>query len=277
MKWVTHIALGFLFVRIAEIVLMVDLLDDYMTYAVVGLFAVLPDVDFILGVKHRTWTHTVWFTATALLLALIDWKLALAGWVASLSHLVGDMMTHSRVRLFYPDRTVYYLLPPSWRLRTGGTGEFSVLGLIVVATLLVGTVAGFSDVERIFDLSVENVVTASFSYVENGAVYHVERAKIVWSDGDSRIGFIDKGRLVKVSRRQIIEAEILSVSPKGEVRKTRVDADRLRSAAWRNRIIVAYAIDGWKEDFAGTGLELWREMREKDLKAKLDVWYYDAR
>ncbi len=101
-------------------------------------------------------------------------------------------------------------------------------------------------------------------------------AKIVWSDGDSRIGFIDKGRLVKISKKQIIEAEILSVQPKDHVRHARVEADKLRSSLWRNKIIVAYAVDGWREDFAGTGLELWREMREKDL-TKLDIWYYDAR
>jgi membrane-bound metal-dependent hydrolase YbcI (DUF457 family) len=277
MKWVTHIAMAFLMVRITEIVLMVDLLESYEAYAVVVVFAVLPDLDFILGVKHRTWTHTVWFTFVALVLTPLGWKMALAGWIAGLSHLIGDMMTHSGVRLFYPEKTVYYLLPPSWRIRTGGTGEFSVLGFIVVATLLVGAVQGFSDVERIFDLSVENVVTVSFSYHENGAVYHVERAKIVWSDGSSKIGFVDGGRLVKVGRKQIIEAKILAVGPKDEVRHARVEADKLRSSIWRNKIIVAYAVDGWKEEFAGTGLELWREMREKDLKAKLDIWYYDAR
>ena len=59
MKWITHTALGIFAVKVMEIALMIDLLDDYLAYAVVSAFAVLPDIDFLIGIKHRTWTHSI--------------------------------------------------------------------------------------------------------------------------------------------------------------------------------------------------------------------------
>ena len=65
MKWITHIALAFFVVKVVEIALMIDLLDDYVAYAVVSVFAVIPDIDLIIGIKHRTWTHTLYASIIA--------------------------------------------------------------------------------------------------------------------------------------------------------------------------------------------------------------------
>lgn len=46
MKWITHIALGFFAVKVTEIALTIDIFDDYLAYAVVPLFSVLPDLTF---------------------------------------------------------------------------------------------------------------------------------------------------------------------------------------------------------------------------------------
>ena len=107
MRWITHIALAFFVVKVTEIALMVDLLDSYVAYAVVSLFAVLPDFDYLVGLKHRTYTHTVYSALIASYpLIFVDLSFWAVGLIAYLSHLLGDMMTHSGVKLFYPIETV---------------------------------------------------------------------------------------------------------------------------------------------------------------------------
>jgi len=276
MKWITHIALAFFVVKITEIALMIDLFDDYLAYAVVSLFAVLPDFDFLLGIKHRGITHTIWFSAVALFLALIDWKLALAGWIAIFSHLIGDMMTHSGVKLFYPYReTVFYLTPPNWRIKTGSGSEFMILGVLLIGSILVGSVSAQTDVEKVFSLSRDHIVEARLSTFENGAVHHYDSVKIVWTDGKSKIGFIDGNKLVRVGKDQILNIEIVLSHEKGSVKHAKTKVKRLRSSIWKHRIIVAYSIDNWKEEFTGTGYELYRKL-ENDLDENVEVWYYET-
>ena len=287
MKWITHIALAFFVVKITEIALMIDLFDDYLAYAVVSLFAVLPDFDFLLGIKHRGITHTIWFSAVALFLALIDWKLALAGWIALMSHLIGDMMTHSGVKLFYPYReTVFYLTPPNWRIKTGSGSEFMILGVLLIGSILVGSVSAQTDVEKVFSLSRDHIVTASFSTFENGAVHHYDSVKIVWTDGKSKIGFIDRnGHLNIIKKDEILDLKILD---KRKVDKTAikdlVKIKDLRRSIWRDRIIVAWEDDGvWSKDFVGTGLDLYHYLDGDDLKERglddymIGVEYYEVR
>jgi len=255
---------------------MIDLFDDYLAYAVVSLFAVLPDFDFLLGIKHRGITHTIWFSAVALFLALIDWKLALAGWIALMSHLIGDMMTHSGVKLLHPYReTVFYLTPPNWRIRTGSSAEFMILGVLLIGSILVGSVSAQTDVEKVFSLSRDHIVEARLSTFENGAVHHYSNVKIVWTDGKSKIGFIDGNKLVRVGKDQILNIEIVLSHEKGSVKHAKTKVKRLRSSIWKHRIIVAYSIDNWKEEFTGTGYELYRKL-ENDLDENVEVWYYET-
>ncbi len=286
MKWITHVALGFFAVKVVEIALMVDLFDDYLAYAVVPLFAVLPDFDFLIGVKHRGITHTIWFTLIALILLPISWKLALAGWIAIMSHLAGDMMTVSGVKLLYPYReTVFYLVPPRWRIRTGSGAEFMILGVLLIGGMLVGSVTAQTDLEKIFDLSRDHVVTASFSTFENGAYHHYDSVKIVWTDGKNRLGFIDQdGRLKIIKKDEIQDLEILDkrkIDKKAV--KDYIKIKNLRRIEWRHKIITGYEDDGVDFEFVGTGRDLYYHLDGDELRKKrlgdyiIGVEYYEAR
>ena len=213
----------------------------------------------------------------ALILIPFGWKLALTGWIVVMSHLVGDMMTHSGVKLLYPYRnTVFYLVPPSWRLKTGSNAEFIILGILMIGSMLMSSISTTSNIDKIITLSRENIVEASLSIFENGARYDYDSIKIVWTDGKSKIGFIDGNKLVKVGKDQILNAEILSTHEKGSVKHTKTKVKRLRSSIWRHRIVVAYSINNWKEEFTGTGYELYRKL-ENDLDENIEVWYYETR
>ena len=276
MKWITHIALAFFTVKVVEIALMIDLLNSYLAYVVVSAFAVLPDIDFLIGIRHRTWTHTIWFTASTLFLILFDWKLALIGWIAIFSHLIGDMITHSGVKLLYPYReTVFYLVPPSWRLKTGSNAEFMILGVLIIGSMFMSSISVVSNVDKLVLLSKENIVEASLSIFENGARYDYNSVEIVWTDGKSKIGFIDGNKLVRVGKDQILNVEIVSTHEKGSVKHAKTKVKRLRGSIWKHRIIVAYSIDNWKEEFTGTGYELYHKL-ENDLDKNVEVWYYET-
>ena len=108
--------MAFFTVKVVEIAFLVDLFDSHLAYTVVSAFAVLPDIDiyFKKWIGHRTYTHTLYSSVIAsIFLIPFGLKMALIGFLAYLSHLIGDMMTVSGVKLFYPNQTVYYLLPPN--------------------------------------------------------------------------------------------------------------------------------------------------------------------
>ncbi len=269
MKWIIHIALAFFIVKVTEIALMVDLLGNYLAYAVVGLFAVLPDFDFLLGIKHRTWTHTIWLTFSALFLVVIDWRLTLAGWIAVMSHLFGDMMTHSGVKLLYPySVTVFYMVPPNWRIRTGSSGEFAILGVLIIGSILVSSVSVQTETEKLFSLSRDHMVTVSLSTFENGARYDYDFVKIVWTDGKNRIGFIDRyGNLKIVKKEDILNAEILETAKADKTAVKRyVKIKNLKRASWKYRIITGYEDDGVDYEFVGTGWDLYAKLDGDRLK-----------
>ena len=278
MMWLTHIALAFFTVKVVEIAFLVDLLDSYTAYAVVSAFAVLPDFDFLIGVKHRTWTHTIWFSLTALFLLPLSWKLALVGWIAVLSHLTGDMMTVSGVKLLYPrSETIFYLVPPRWRIRTGSSAEFMILGVLIIGSMLVSSVSVQTETEKLFSLSRDHVVEAQLSVFENGARFDFDNVKIVWTDGKSKIGFIDNGYLVKISKDQILSTKILGSRPLDKSLKLRyLKVKELKRSIWKNRIIVFYEDDGVKYKFTGTGKELYQKLKKWEDNM-IGVWYYEAR
>ena len=286
MKWITHIALAFFVVKVTEIALMIDLLDSYWDYAIVSLFAVLPDFDFLLGIKHRGITHTIWFTFIALILLPFSWKLALVGWISILSHLFGDMMTVSGVKLLYPYReTVFYLVPPRWRFRVGSSAEFMILGVLLISGMLVSSVSAQSDVEKIFDISRDHVVTASFSTFENGARFDYESVKIVWTDGKSKLGFIDRyGHLKIVKKDSILDLQILRAEKTDKTaKKDLVRIKDLKRSMWKHRIVVGFEDDGTWFEFVGTGRDLYnyldgRKLEERGLNDyEIGVLYYETR
>jgi len=174
MKWITHVALAILTIKITEIAFLTSLLNSHLAWIVATLFAVLPDFDYLVGLKHRTYTHTVYSALIATYpLIFVDLNLFVVGLIAYFSHLLGDMMTCSGVKLFYPIETVYYLTPPAWRIRTGSSAEFLALGIILLASIGFGYAEENSELEKVFRLSTEKDVAISFSYFENGAVYRL--------------------------------------------------------------------------------------------------------
>ena len=69
----------------------------------------------------------------------IGWAPVMALLLGYFSHLMADAATKSGVRLLYPSRHKFHLLPPRWRFTTGSRAEESLLpplALIVVPLLL---------------------------------------------------------------------------------------------------------------------------------------------
>jgi len=74
-----------------------------------ALFAVLPDIDIVLKVKHREYTHNVTFGAISTLIVFvifksvgIDGMLSLSAFVAVSIHIIADSLTMQKFPPFYP-------------------------------------------------------------------------------------------------------------------------------------------------------------------------------
>ena len=279
MKWVTHVALSLLIVKVVEIAFLTNLLDSHLAFTVAILYAILPDLDFLVGLKHRTYTHTLYSALIASYpLIFVDLSLFSVGLISYLAHLLGDMMTHSGVRLLYPNETVYYLTPPSWRLRTGSSAEFFLLGILIFGTVGLGYVGEVTEVDKVFELSTDHNVEISLSYYENGVVYHLDRAKVVWSDGKYQIGFVKDGKLEKVSKFQVLDLEILNVERAcRDPTALLVHLKTLKRSAWKHRIVVGYSVNEEYDDFTGTGYDLYTKLKNDYDNVKIKVWFYDAR
>jgi len=259
---------------------MINLLNSHLAWVVASLFAVLPDFDSFVGLKHRTWTHTVYSALIASYpLIFVDLNLFFVGLIAYLSHLLGDMMTHSGVKLLYPVETVYYLTPPSWRLKTGSSAEFFALGLILLISIGLGYIEPATELEKVFKLSMDNNVEISLSYYENGAIYRFDRAKVVWTDGKDSIGIIQDGKFKKISKSQILDLEILDVEDANRQSKSSsVHLRSLKRSTWKHRIVISYSVNEDYSDFTGTGYDLYRKLKnDYDDNIRIKVWYYDAR
>jgi len=279
-KWITHVALAILMVKIAEIAFLTSLLTSHLAWVVASLFAVLPDFDYLIGLKHRTYTHTLYSALIATYpLIFIDLSLWIVGLIAYFSHLLGDMMTYSGVKLLYPIETVYYLTPPSWRLRTGSSAEFFVLGIILLASVEISYVEPVTELEKAFRLSTENGVAISLSYFENGAIYRLSHAKVVWTDGKNNIGIVQDGRFKKISKSQILDLKILDVEDADrnlDVVTTKVKS--LKRSMWKHRIIIGYSVNESYHDFTGTGFDLYRKLKnDYEENVRIKVWFYEAR
>lgn len=127
-----------------------------------GCSSLLPDIDHtesIIGrlllpiskainerFGHRTITHSlIGVLIVAAISAAIftaNQQVAVAFFVGYLSAIVGDMMTKSGVKLFWPDQSNWAILEnPALRFKTGGIGEF-VLLLVIFS----GAIANFNAV-----------------------------------------------------------------------------------------------------------------------------------
>lgn len=167
MTWPTHALLG-----INSLWLLAPLPPELIGYdlgtlaACAALGALLPDLDAseskikhlkILGTnfkpfllpaqvvhrtdQHRGLLHSLWGLGmmTMIALPLSFWT----GWapVAALllgygSHLLGDSATKSGIRLLYPSKVRFHLLPPGFRFTTGSLAEEVIIPLLALSVFL---------------------------------------------------------------------------------------------------------------------------------------------
>jgi membrane-bound metal-dependent hydrolase YbcI (DUF457 family) len=102
---------------------------------VAAVGATLPDRIEVIGLPHRGISHWPWPWALAVWSMYAQdsaWGALIAWWFAgALFHIGADLFTVGGIPLFFPN----------WRirlgvLRTGGTGEYLVVALFIVAALL---------------------------------------------------------------------------------------------------------------------------------------------
>jgi membrane-bound metal-dependent hydrolase YbcI (DUF457 family) len=167
MTWPTHALLG-----INSLWLLAPLPPEVLGYdfgvlaACATLGALLPDLDaseskikhlrllgtnfkpFLLPAQvihrsdqHRGLLHSLWglgmVEACTLPVALwVGWAPVTALLLGYASHLLGDSATKSGLRLRYPDKKRYHLLPTGWCITTGSQAEDLVAALLLLPALL---------------------------------------------------------------------------------------------------------------------------------------------
>jgi membrane-bound metal-dependent hydrolase YbcI (DUF457 family) len=106
-----------------------------MYAAAAALGATLPDRIEVVGLPHRGISHWPWPWALAvwsMQAQHTQWGTLLAWWLAgALFHIGADLLTIGGVPLFFPNQRLRLGV-----LRTGGTGEYIVVALFVVAALI---------------------------------------------------------------------------------------------------------------------------------------------
>ncbi len=212
MRWITHIAIASLFVKLLEITLLVDLTSRYEFWIVLSLYAMMADFDTLAGIKHRTYSHTLYAALLTSLPLIFDLRLFIIGLSAYLSHLFADMLTLSGVMLLYPfKKTTYHFLPAAWRIKTGSNAELMLLTAVVILTASFSLAASTTELDKIFYYRQSNDIYADISFYENGVLKSFNQKKIVWDDGKSRIGIVVDGRLKIIGKEQIKSTKIVEM------------------------------------------------------------------
>jgi len=121
----THIAVG--------IVATLPLLNIYPKYAFIGIIgAIVADWDLLLGIKHRTITHSLIALCLAtIVIALCNFNIGIVFGLNYLLHLLLDSLTKMGVPFFYPFRKKYYGFK---LIKTGGVED---LFICLMAILLI--------------------------------------------------------------------------------------------------------------------------------------------
>jgi len=91
-------------------------LRSYEYIVMTGIFAVLSDLDTVIGLKHRGFTHSLSFTFLVSLMLYVaspkGYELAwLSAAIGILSHLFLDSLTRGGVPLYHPLSKKRYSLP----------------------------------------------------------------------------------------------------------------------------------------------------------------------
>ncbi len=258
MRWFTHIAIASLFIKLLEISLLVDLTSRYEFWMVLSLYAVMADFDSLLGIKHRTYTHTLYAALIASLPLIFDLRLFITALSAYLSHLFTDMLTVSGVMLLYPFReTTYHFLPAAWRIKTGSNAELMLLTAVVILTASFSMAASTTELNKIFYYRQSNDIWVDISFYENGVLKSFNQKKIVWDDGNGKIGIVVNGRM-KIGKERIKSIRIVEMHE--VVRKEKEKRIILKRLKVTDEIVTAYNNGyGWI-DFLGTGKDLFYEL-----------------
>ncbi|BDR82576.1 metal-dependent hydrolase [Clostridium tetani] len=103
-------------------------------YSIVGLLgATAPDIDIILGIKHRTITHSiVMLCITSLPLFIFNFNIGLIWFLNYFIHLILDSFTKMGVPFLYPWSTKYYGYK---KIRTGSAED---LFLCLISIYIIG-------------------------------------------------------------------------------------------------------------------------------------------
>ncbi len=258
MRWITHIAIASLFIKLLEIALLIDL-TSFEFWVILSVYAVMPDFDTLLGIKHRTYTHTLYAAVLASLPLIFDLRLFITALTAYLSHLFADMLTVSGLMLLYPFReTTYHLLPAAWRIKTGSNAELMLLTAVIILTASFSMAASTTELDKIFYYRSSNDIWVDVSFYENGVLKSFNQKKIVWDDGKSRIGITVDGRLKIIGKDQIKSIRIVKMREvvRKEVEK-RIVLKRLKIM---DEIVTAYDKGYSWVEFLGTGKDLFYEL-----------------
>jgi len=119
----THICVG--------IALTLPLLSIVPEYAIVGIIgATLADYDLILGIKHRTITHSLLTLILATItVMLFNFNIGLVFGYNYSIHLILDSFTKMGVPFLYPFKKKYYGLK---LIRTGGVEDMFICLLAIL-------------------------------------------------------------------------------------------------------------------------------------------------
>ncbi len=226
---------------------------------VLSIYAVVADFDSLLGIKHRTYTHTLYAAFFASLPLIFDLRLFIIALSAYLSHLFADMLTLSGVMLLYPFKeTTYHFLPATWRIKTGSNAELMLLTAVIILTASLSMAASTTELDKIFYYRQSNDIWVDISFYENGVLKSFNQKKIVWDDGNGKIGIVVNGRLKIIGKERIKSIRIVEMHE--VVRKEKEKRIILKRLKVTDEIVTAYNNGyGWI-DFLGTGKDLFYEL-----------------
>lgn len=118
----THVAVG--------VAITLPIISVCPIYSVFGLLgAVIPDWDMLLGIKHRTITHSlIALLISSMVVIFINFGIGLVWFVSYTSHLILDSFTKMGVPLFYPRNKKYYGFK---LIKTGGAEDLFICLLTI--------------------------------------------------------------------------------------------------------------------------------------------------
>ena len=126
----THLAIG-----IATALPIINYLNIPFIGILGAVGAIAPDWDFILGIKHRTITHsTLFLLISSYLISIYNFNIGLIWLVCYLSHLIADSFTKTGTPFLYPISKKYYGLK---LIKTGGTEDMFICILAIYLISLI--------------------------------------------------------------------------------------------------------------------------------------------